>query len=406
PASELISEGPSPPYDPSLPPAGPPPPQNLFAVEITLAAAAVLERFTPWSGPMLTRIRGQISRASGITIEMRSMARHELHMRDVVHISDDPPSTEAAAPVAETVPRRSSGETETERIRNDMDREERTRMTSAEVERVNSVVPLEYVDEEDEPPTAPVLANTFLNDHRTLVVYLQGLRLQINDSIHARGYDHTLQPVQLETVQAQLGKLQVRKSVPPGMDMAFAADEEMDTFFGTVSTKSSERASNSSDTPQGKRRREFVRMGPRGDGGSGWNWQGDTGRDNGPLVPTLARLAIKLDEEIRVLKQNTGIVLWMKPGADSVLPHLYNTAVEFKKQQKDNPKFSLAHVPLRSVLALAMFRELGNRLDRLLKTPDLMKAAETRGWRDQSGWKYQVWNGALRHLEVDREKPT
>ncbi|CAE7350820.1 MCAT [Symbiodinium microadriaticum] len=190
------------------------------------------------------------------------------------------------------------------------------------------------------------------------------------------------------------------------MDMAFAGDDEMDTFFGTVSTKSSDRASNSSDTPQGKRRREFARMGQRGEGGSSWSWQEDKGRDNGSLVPTLARLAIKMDEEIRVLKQNTGIVMWMKPGADSVLPHLYNTAVEFKKQQKDNPKFSLAHVPLRSVLALAMFRELGSRLDRLLNTPDLMKAAETRGWRDQSGWKYQVWNGALRHLEVDREKPT
>ena len=74
-------------------------------------------------------------------------------------------------------------------------------------------------------------------------------------------------------------------------------------------------------------------------------------------------------------------------GAESVLPHLYSTAVEFKKQQKDNPKFSLAHVPLRSVLALALFRELGVRLERVLKTPELMNNAETRGWRDQSGWK-------------------
>ena len=49
-----------------------------------------------------------------------------------------------------------------------------------------------------------------------------------------------------------------------------------------------------------------------------------------------------------------------------MLPHLYSTAVEFKKQQKDNPKFSLAHVPLRSVLALALFRELGLRLERVL----------------------------------------
>ena len=155
-ASELVSEGPSPPYDPSRPPAGPPTPQNMFAVEVTLAAAAVLERFTSWSGPMLTRIRGQISRANGITIEMRSMAQHELNMRDVVHISDDPPEADAA-------------HNETESIRTDMDRETRARMTPAEVERVNSVVPLEYVDDADSATlAAPVLANTFLHDHRAV----------------------------------------------------------------------------------------------------------------------------------------------------------------------------------------------------------------------------------------------
>ena len=85
---------------------------------------------------------------------------------------------------------------------------------------------------------------------------------------------------------------------------------------------------------------------------------------------------------------------------------MYNTAFAFKKQQKEQPKFSLSHVLPRSVLALALFRELGSRLENLLKCPELVKHAESRGWRDQNGWKYQVWNPTLRHLEIDKDKPT
>ena len=93
--------------------------------------------------------------------------------------------------------------------------------------------------------------------------------------------------------------------------MAFAGDEE---FFGSVSTAPSEGSSHATDTPQGKRRRELQTTGHRGQGGQGWRWQGGRGQDNSPLVPTLAKLAIKLDEEIRILKQNTAIVPWLKPG--------------------------------------------------------------------------------------------
>ena len=38
---------------------------------------------------------------------------------------------------------------------------------------------------------------------------------------------------------------------------------------------------------------------------NGWNNGWSAGRDSGPLVPTLAKLAVKLDEEIRILMQNT-----------------------------------------------------------------------------------------------------
>ena len=85
--SELMSEGPSPDLDPSAPPAGPPPPrpeqQHQFSIEVSHAVASVLLRYVDWTGRVLTRIRGDIARAAGITIEVRSMAWHEEVHRDI-----------------------------------------------------------------------------------------------------------------------------------------------------------------------------------------------------------------------------------------------------------------------------------------------------------------------------------
>ncbi|CAE6973099.1 MCAT [Symbiodinium sp. CCMP2592] len=114
--------------------------------------------------------------------------------------------------------------------------------------------------------------------------------------------------------------------------------------------------------------------------------------DGGSIFPQQEEAVIKQSEELQVLKQNTELVMWLKPGQDSILHHSFVTASEFKKQQKDNPTLGLRHVPLRSVLALAMFKELGQRLENRLKSPEVLEQAESNGWRGPDGWKYQIWS--------------
>ena len=60
-----------------------------------------------------------------------------------------------------------------------------------------------------------------------------------------------------------------------------------------------------------------------------------------PLVYSLARLVIRQEEEIKLLQQDTSMVLWLNSGGDSILHHLYTTAVEFKKKQQNEPTWGL-----------------------------------------------------------------
>ncbi|CAE7708124.1 MCAT [Symbiodinium sp. CCMP2592] len=112
-----------------------------------------------------------------------------------------------------------------------------------------------------------------------------------------------------------------------------------------------------------------------------------------------------MDQEINLLKQDTSLVLWFSPGGDSILGHLYRTAVEFKKKQAAEPTWGMAHMPLKQVMALSMFRELKDRHHRVLNTKELLQRAVEMGWRDTQGWHFQQWNPKLRHLELDKSRP-
>ncbi|CAE7223016.1 unnamed protein product [Symbiodinium sp. CCMP2456] len=67
--------------------------------------------------------------------------------------------------------------------------------------------------------------------------------------------------------------------------------------------------------------------------------------------------------------------------------------------------WALGQFPLRMVLANALFRELIDRLNKVLASQDRLKAVMEQGWRDDKGWRFQVWNRTLRHLEHDRTRP-
>ena len=64
------------------------------------------------------------------------------------------------------------------------------------------------------------------------------------------------------------------------------------------------------------------------------------------LVSTLARLAIKQEEELQVLKQDHSFMLFMKPGKDTVLTFLFQTATLFRKKQEESPTWGTDFQPL------------------------------------------------------------
>ncbi|CAE6973662.1 unnamed protein product [Symbiodinium sp. CCMP2592] len=191
-------------------------------------------------------------------------------------------------------------------------------------------------------------------------------------------------------------------------------DLEMDNFFGAVRGSMTMEREKETDANHPKRRREA--------GSSSEHWgrgryqygqhpnqwgehhhHSNHGRD--PLVYSLAKLALKQEEELKLLQQDTSMVLWFSSGGDSILGQLYRTAVEFKKRQQAEPTWGLAHVPLKQVMAQAMFRELRDRHQKVLNTPDSLKRATDMGWRETGGWRYQVWNPKLKALEHDQSRP-
>ncbi|CAE6948943.1 unnamed protein product [Symbiodinium sp. KB8] len=191
-------------------------------------------------------------------------------------------------------------------------------------------------------------------------------------------------------------------------------DQEMAQFFGTVGKP---KVFSMPEGPAGmhpKRRREAATHRPNWQGWDQdeWEHQGrypsrrpSSSSSRDPLLLSVARLALRHEEELKLLQQDTNMVLWFSPGPNSVLPHLYQTAVAFKKRQQEEPTWGLAHVPLKQVMATALFRELRERHHKVLNTPELLKTAVDMGWKDNQGWVFQTWNPQLRHLERDNTRP-
>ena len=151
-------------------------------------------------------------------------------------------------------------------------------------------------------------------------------------------------------------------------------DQAMNEFFGEVK-----------EEPTAKRRRpvennkENNRFGP----------QKAKTRQSEELVSTLTRLVIKQEEELQVLKQDHSFMLFMRPGKDTVLTFLFQTASLFKKKQEESPTWGADFQPLRVVLSLALFRELATRLEAVEKDDNKIKEIVDLGWMTHD-YKWKV----------------
>ncbi|CAE7319892.1 unnamed protein product [Symbiodinium microadriaticum] len=166
------------------------------------------------------------------------------------------------------------------------------------------------------------------------------------------------------------------------ISVSLTEPDELEEFFGTVKPQ----------VMQNKRRRsvEQPMLHPRNP------------RHSDDLVLTLAKVVVRQEEELKILKQDHSIVMWMKPGEASILNHLFQVAKAYKQKLQENPMWSPDRKTPRTVLAIAVFRELADRLSKVLNSEELLKKASDMGWRDpNTGWPFQRWNPTLKCLEKD-----
>ena len=165
-------------------------------------------------------------------------------------------------------------------------------------------------------------------------------------------------------------------------------EDELHEFFGTV------HSDRQGEHPQKRRRPPQT---------TGYNGQ----QRDPALLTTLARHVLRLEEEIKVLKQDHSLVVFLKPGEHNILHHLFQTAKAFQAKQQSNPTWTPGQLPLKTVMAIALFQELGVRLERTCTEEAIATKVQERGWRDPAtGWKFQRWNPTLKCLEEDTtQKP-
>ena len=136
---------------------------------------------------------------------------------------------------------------------------------------------------------------------------------------------------------------------------------------------------------------------------------GHNGQQRDPaLLTTLARHVLRLEEEIKVLKQDHALV---SSSSQANTTYYIISSKQPKRSRPSNkaiPHGPRGHLPLKTVMAVALFQELGVRLERTCTEEAIATKVQERGWRDPAtGWKFQRWNPTLKCLEEDTtQKPT
>ena len=97
-----------------------------------------------------------------------------------------------------------------------------------------------------------------------------------------------------------------------------------------------------------------------------------------PLVHSLGKAVSRQQEELRVLRQDTAFLIFMKPGQDSMMARLFQVAMQFKAKKEPEPIWQLGQMPVRMVLANGPFHELINGLNQTWQRKKSSNEPKTR----------------------------
>lgn len=174
------------------------------------------------------------------------------------------------------------------------------------------------------------------------------------------------------------------------------------------------KAAKTDDNNNGKGKGHRPKAGRRvgannGSGGSQRSFQRQVGADepeglNEGMMLLMARLLLRQDEAITVMRQSTGFVLWVRTSPAVLLPKIVGAAKLWKERaaKPDNP---MSMTSLRSTLLWTLLHQCVVYVEQVTREAEPMQHATQQGWLNSSGqWAYQVWDHTNKVLKVDGEK--
>ena len=158
-------------------------------------------------------------------------------------------------------------------------------------------------------------------------------------------------------------------------------EEETLAMFGKVATtrQAESTAAEAEDSRRAAKQPRNVNWGK----GKGPNRRGGKPTNEGSedILVTLDKMALRAEDETKMLKQDYSLVLFLKPGQNSILHLMHNTATKWKEEMKARPSDRI--IPLRTVMLTRLIHEVITRLEALRDQPEMRQTLAKLGWRDE-----------------------
>ena len=124
-------------------------------------------------------------------------------------------------------------------------------------------------------------------------------------------------------------------------------------------------------------------------------------RQHQALIKAMARLIIRQETSIQILKQNSAWDVYLQPGQQGPLPMLFRASEEYRKEAKNKRM----DCPLRAQLLQTLFQTMLTCITNLKDNAGQTQAAQARGWLTPEGrWVYQLWDQQTQALTVDSSR--
>ena len=119
-----------------------------------------------------------------------------------------------------------------------------------------------------------------------------------------------------------------------------------------------------------------------------------------PLMEIVAKILLRHEESINVIRQNTGFMLWFMTPKDprSILPLLLKASVAWKQSRDNGTDSALNRTSFRVVLMQCLVKALQDQLCK----EDQLKHAQDQNWLTANReWTFQIWDVKAKMLKVD-----